>query len=133
MTPQRKRVLYILFFAFVMSEGMFRVLVYLITQQARQAPPVDALATMRPICYAMAGVTLLASIGWTLVRTRASPTWQQFQTNIILGLALSEACTIFGMLLFLLGALPNEFNGFAIASVVVDLVVILPQIIRRTS
>ena len=130
MTPQRKRILYILSFAFVFAEGIFRLLVFLLNQEPRNSSPAATMATLRPICYAMAGVALLTSIGWTYMRTRYSTSWQRFQSNVIVSLALAEACTIFGLLLFFLGGPANEINGFIIATVMVDLVVILPQIRR---
>src|SRR5580700_6650027 len=117
MNTRPKSNLYILFFAFVASIGIFRLLVFLVSQKGQQVPPPpETLATMRPICYAMAAIGLLACAGFTFIRTRSSPTWQRFQTNVILALALSELCTISGMLLFLMGAQPGEFNRFAIAS-----------------
>ncbi len=132
MTDQRKRVLYTLFFAFVMSEAVFRLLVEII----RRAPEHIATATVlppsvKPLVYGIAALALLASLRSTFVRTRFSTTWSQFQTNVILSLALSEFCTIIGLVYFFLGAPPSEFNRFIIASVAVDLFVILPQIARR--
>ena len=131
MNAPQKRTLYILFFAFIFSSGVFRLLVEMLTQQARPPSPPETLAAMRTLCYAMAGVVLLISIGWTLLRTARSNTFPQFQTNMIVSLALSEACSIFGLLLFLLGGSAGEFNRFAIASVLVDLIFILPTLTRR--
>lgn len=132
MTDQRKRVLYILFVAFVMSEGVFRLLVEIIRQTPEHTASSALLpASVKPLVYGIAALALLASIGSTFVRTRFSTTWSQFQTNVILSLALSEFCTIIGLVYFFLGAQPAEFNRFVIASVAVDLFVILPQIARR--
>ncbi len=92
---------------------------------------------LRPICYALAGVSLLASIVWMhlkmqgksrLVGEPSKPLSPgEFQTLTIQAMAMADVCAPFGLLLFFLGALITEFALFAIASVVVMLVFILPK------
>jgi hypothetical protein len=132
MTTFRKRDLYILFVAFVASECVFRLLVFIVSFKGQQVPPPpETLAAVRPICCALSALGLLAAVTWTLRVAKPSPNWPRFYTNVVFSLAFSEACTVFGMVLFFLGAHHGEFNRFAIASVAVDMIVILPQIIRR--
>jgi len=101
------RVLYVLFFAFVMSEGVFCLLAATMPQSPQHvARPVDTIASMRPLIYGFAALTLLASLAWTFVATRLSSSSMQFQRNVILSLALSEACTI-AELFYLFTILPQ--------------------------
>ena len=52
---------------------------------------------------------------------------EQFQTDSIMALALSEACAILGLLLFFLGAPLKELAFFAAGTLLVDFAFILPR------
>lgn len=130
MVRQRKRVWYILFFAFVFSVLIYGVLVHLLVAQPHAARPPDP-AAMRPIMYGLAGLALLAAIGISLLKMPRASTPAHFQATMILVLAFAEACCIFGLLLFFLGAPPSEFLRFQVATIAVDVLFILPQIVRR--
>ena len=88
----------------------------------------------------MAILALVASVAWMYVKTNGkigdgstygvakaelmSPS--EFQTNSIVALALSEACTIYGLTLFFIGVAIKDFVPFAVGTVLVDLFYILP-------
>lgn len=88
MASQRKRVCYILFFAFVLSIFIFGVLVHLLTAQSATARPPDPV-TMRPFVYGLAGLALLAAIAIALLKMPQASTPAHFQTAMILALAFS--------------------------------------------
>jgi hypothetical protein len=127
---------FVIFFAILASVGVYALMCFII-QQSRSEPPETSLAVLRPICYALAGVSLLASIVWMHLKMRGksrlvgepsqplSP--GEFQTVTIQALAMADVCAPFGLLLFFMGAPIAEFALFAIATVVVMLVFILPK------
>jgi hypothetical protein len=63
---------------------------------------------------------------------RPASTIERFKTAMILSLAFAEACCVFGLLLFLLGAPASEFLRFQAATIGVDALFILPQIVHRS-
>ncbi|HZO88191.1 MAG TPA: hypothetical protein VFB38_07600 [Chthonomonadaceae bacterium] len=142
-TLARKRVWLILVFAFIASIGIYGALVCLLQQQ-RPAPPSPAvLSTLRPVLYLLAIACLLASVGWMHGNTRnlpggafspaappPLPAPERFQTITVIALALAEACAIMGLVLFFLGASAVEFARFALGTVIVDALSILPRGIR---
>ena len=140
-TEARKTTWFIIFFAMVASVGVYGLLCFIL-MQSRSAPPVgNGLQTLRPILYVVAVGDVLASIAWVHFKTNgriggtaAMPSTgyllmkaAEFQTVSIVGLALAEACAIFGLLLFFLGAPITEFALFAVATLAVDLLYILPK------
>ncbi len=130
MSNQHKRVCYILFVAFVCSVCIFEALVHLLAvSPAKTSRPPDPTA-LRPIMYGIACLFLLAAV-WGSFKLSYAPTPARFQTGLVLALALAEAGSIMGLLLFLLGGPAGEFARFLIATIVVDLVFILPQIVRQ--
>ena len=132
---------FIIFFALVVSVGIYGLLCFLMAQ-SRSTPSGNSLGTLRPIFYVLAGASLLASIAWmhfktygkiggspvspaTTAATLLSP--QEFQTVSITGLAMAEACSIYGLVLFFIGAPIMEFARFAAGTLAVDLLYILPK------
>ncbi len=92
--------------------------------------------------YLAALVCLFAGPGWFQFRTKGragdSPTSTLmppalFQTESITGMAITEACAIFGLLTFFLGASLATFAPFAIASMAVDIVFFLPRVLKYWS
>jgi len=84
----------------------------------------------------MAVAMLVASVAWLRFRVDGkmggegrelmlSP--DQFQTDSIVSLALSEACAIYGLLLFFLGAPLREFALFGLGTPMVNFFFILPR------
>jgi F0F1-type ATP synthase membrane subunit c/vacuolar-type H+-ATPase subunit K len=131
----RKRTWYILFCAFIASIGVYGLLVSMLAAQRASMQPLPAVpAVLRQGIYLLACACLLGAIGWMqraapgFTRTPLSPA--QFTSMTIVALAMSEACAIFGLLLFMLGGPPAEFARFAIATVLVNLLFILPRGVR---
>ena len=127
----------IVFGALVVSVFSYGLLCYLIehSPNPRQVNAASV-ATMRPILIGMGIAALVASVGWLRFTIDGkigdggrdlalSP--GQFQTKSIVALALSEACCIFGLLLFFMGAPMKEFAIFALGTLFIDLAFILPR------
>ncbi len=143
-TQTNRQTWLIIFAAIVGSVAMYGLVCFFIAQgrtahaQSAPKPPADVLRWM---FTAMAVVTLLASIGWMYLKTNGkigdvstfgaftvqvmSPS--EFQTQSIVALALAEACTIYGLALFFMGASIRDFAPFAMGTVLVDLFFILPR------
>lgn len=128
---------FIVFFGYVISIGAYGLLCFMI-QRSKSTPPSGlSLTTLRPILYVAAGGCLLASIVWMHLKSqgkaklvgepRTLPSPQEFQTATVTALSIADACAILGLMLFLMGAPIAEFAWFAIATVVVMLVFILPK------
>ncbi len=133
--PTNQKTWFIIFFALVASIGTYGLLCFFVTQNPTR-PISPTLATMRPFFIALAVAALMAAVAWLRFRVDGqiggegrpvtmSPA--QFQTGTIIALALSEACAIFGLVLFFLGAPLGEFALFALGSVFVDLAFVLPR------
>ncbi|MDQ3812519.1 MAG: hypothetical protein M3347_01055 [Armatimonadota bacterium] len=132
---------FIIVFSMVVSVGIYGLLGFLLSQNRTPRAVSPSLGTLRPILYILAVVMLLASVAWITFRTQGktggvpdttltkvallSP--PQFQTETIVGLSLAEACAIFGLLLFFMGAPLTEFALFAAGTLAVDLLFILPK------
>jgi F0F1-type ATP synthase membrane subunit c/vacuolar-type H+-ATPase subunit K len=132
----------IILFALVMAVLSYGVLCFFMSQN-RTSPTGNSLATMRPLMYALAVVSLVASIGWLQWKTSGrigempgvvgssyaavlmEP--NEFQTQSIVALALAESCSVYGLVLFFLGAPITEFGVFAAGSLLVILLYILPR------
>ena len=128
---ERKKTNYVLFFSFIACIGMFRILIAEITMKPHRVPHTASPGSMRSICLVLAVGCLLISVAWTMLKTRNSTSPMRFQSNMVLSLAWSNACSIFGLVLFFLGGEPGEFTIYAVGSLLVDLVVILPQVVLR--
>ncbi len=130
MSNRRKWDQYILFFAFVVTILLYGLLVHLVaaSQHVRHSPDP---AAMRPIVYGLAGLALVAAMGLSFLKMPHASTPAQFKSSMVLALSVAGACSIFGMLLFFLGGPSGEFPRFQIATIAVDILCILPQIVRR--
>jgi F0F1-type ATP synthase membrane subunit c/vacuolar-type H+-ATPase subunit K len=130
---------FVIFFGFVTSIGVYGLLCFIMQQNASRQLS-ESLTTLRPILYALALMDLLLSVGWMMFKSQGKPSSEpgasliptppspaEFQTNTIIALAFAESCAFFGLVLFFLGAPIAEFARFAIGSVVVMLVFILPK------
>jgi len=134
----------IIFAALVGSVFIYGLMCFVITQGRvanPQSAPKTPQDTLRWMFSAMAVVALLASLGWMHVKTSGkigdgstyglakaelmSP--GEFQTQSIIALALSEACTIYGLTLFFIGVAIKDFVPFAVGTLLVDLFYILPR------
>lgn len=143
--PQTNRQTWLIIFAaLVGSVFLYGLVCFFITQsriahpQNAPKPPADILCWM---FSAMAVLALLASIVWMYVKTNGkigdgstygvakaelmSP--GEFQTQSVVALALSEACTIYGLTLFFIGVAMKYLVPFAFGTLIVDLFYILPR------
>lgn len=93
-------------------------------------------AQIRPFFIVFALAALIASVAWLRFRVDGkigedgrdlSLSAEQFQTDSIVALALSEACTIFGLTLFFIGIPLHEFAFFALGTLFVNFAFILPR------
>ena len=127
----------IIFGALVFSVFVYGLLCYLIEHSPTpRRVNAASLAAMRPILIGLGIAALVVSVGWLRFNIDGkigdgsrdlalSP--GQFQTNSIVALALSEACCIFGLLLFFIGAPIKEFAIFALGTLFIDFAFILPR------
>ena len=115
-----------------------------ILSQSRKLPPNPPNATLINALYVVGVAALVASVVWFQLRTAgkigdetqvlAQPTLRvqmmeptQFQTETIIALAIAEACSIFGLLRFILGGEAIAFVPFAVGTLLVNLLFILPR------
>jgi hypothetical protein len=131
MTQSKKITWIVLVAAFIVSVFMYGTLVMLLSQRPATAVTVNV-DTLRSVCYTVAGAGILTAAYWALVKLPAAPDDARFQTDMILALALAEVSCIMGMLLFFLSHKSAEFWPFGIATLVVNLVFILPRVLQRT-
>jgi hypothetical protein len=123
---QRKSTWYILFGGFIFAIAAFTGMVYMLASEHAAIATSSSLGIMRPIVYGLAVLSLLGAIHRIRFGAFEELSIPRFQTKTILSLAFSEACTIFGLLLFFLGAPPAEYLRFALGTLAVNFLVILP-------
>lgn len=99
----------------------------------------QSLAALTPFIIPAAGLMLVASIAYLRFQVDGkiggegrpltlSPT--EFQTLSIIALALSEACSIFGLFLFFIGAPLQQLAYFVLATLFVNFAFVLPRGLR---
>ena len=130
MLPAQKRTLLILFAAFVMAAGVNSFMVVLLASNTSAGQPADVHA-IAPILYCAAAFVLAASMYIAMTRMVAALDYSRFVTQMILALALAEACTILGMLLFFLSHKPELYWPFPALTVATELLIILPRVLQR--
>ncbi len=123
-------------FAFIGSVVMYGVLAYVLEQSGAHATS-DVLEPLRLPLTLIGIACLVASVVWAQLRLSvqrefpaiagALPEPRQFIAHTIIALAFAEACAIFGLLYFFVGASLADFLMFAVPSVVVMVVFVLPK------
>lgn len=123
-------------FAFIGSVVMYGVLAYILTRSGAHTTS-DLLEPLRLPVTLMGIACLVVSIVWAQLRLSvqrefpaiagALPEPRQFITRTIIALAFAEACAILGLLFFFVGGSLTDFLLFAVPSVAVMLIVILPK------
>lgn len=123
-------------FAFIGSVVMYGVLIYML-QQSGERTGSPSLDSWRLPATLLAIASLIASMVWTQLRLshhgeqatagRNLPSPQQFTTHTVIALAFAEACAVFGLLLFFLGASWVDFLMFAVPSIAVMVFFVLPR------
>ncbi len=137
-TPPARRTWLIIFAALSATVFVYGLLAYLIEHNPQSHRTVNpaSVATMRPLLILLALGMLGASVAWLRFRVDGKIgedgrelllTPGQFQTDSIVSLALSEACTIYGLLLFFLGAPLREYALFGLGTLLVNFAFILPR------
>jgi hypothetical protein len=145
--PVNRKVSLIILGAFVFSTVIYVVLCYLIESGQQRSPnfvPRVPTETSRHIIPVVAVLSLLASAAWIKFRTAGragdkprvigmdeqlmAPS--EFQSEFIVALAVSEFCVISGLLLFFMGGPARGIMPYAAGTALVDLVVILPVVLR---
>ena len=124
--------------ALAVSILIYGFLAYLIQNSANPRAINPNLPTLRVIFTALALASLLAGIGWLHFATSGkmgdsnAPILApgEFQTQSIVAMALTELCTILGLLLFFLGNTLAQFAPYMAASLLVYLGYILPRGLR---
>ncbi len=126
-----------IFFGISSSVLIYGLLCYLITHNPTAKRHISPnLAELRPFFVALALMSLVAALAWLRFRVDGkiggegrpvalSPI--QFQTDSIVALALSQACSVYGLALFFLGAPISEFAVFAFGTLFVNFAFILPR------
>ena len=128
----------IIFGSLAFSVLIYGLLAFLI--QNSQSPRVVSpnLPTLRIVVTGLALASLLAAMAWLHLATAGKMgdsdapilTPGEFQTQSIIAMALTEACTLMGFLLFFLGNTLQEFAPSIVASLLVYLGYILPKGLR---
>ncbi len=123
-------------FAFVGSVVMYGVLAYML-QQSGDRPSASGLEAMRLPTTLLGIASLVASVVWAQWRlavrgeyassTTDIPTPRQCIVHTLIALSFAEACAVFGLLLFFVGASFTDFLMFAVPSVAVMLFFVLPK------
>jgi len=132
MASQQKRVWLVLTIAFMMSIGVYCGLVLLLSKNQQAPSQPDAVGTIRTVVYAVTAVGLLGSLYWSQMRMPGANSPQRFQTEMIVALAFAEAPTIAGVLLFFIGRKTAEFWPFAILSLLIQALFVLPRVLQRS-
>ncbi|MCS6830744.1 MAG: hypothetical protein NZ749_08895 [bacterium] len=123
-------------FGFIGSVVMYGVLAYML-QQGGQRTLSPALDEIRLPITLLGIACLVISVVWAQLRlvvhgeyasrTEDLPSPGQFVIYTVIALAFAEACAIFGLLLFFLGASWTDFLLFALPSVAVMVLFVLPK------
>ncbi|RYX86269.1 hypothetical protein EON83_03330 [bacterium] len=132
-----RQVWLIIFGALVCSVLIYGLLCFFLehSKSPRTTNPAS-LAQLRPFIIGLAVIMLIASVAWLRFKVDGkiggegrpvTITPPEFQSDSIVALALSEACAIFGLMLFFLGAPLQEFAFFAAGTLLVDFAFILPR------
>ncbi len=135
-TPANRLTWMTIVFGFAGSLVMYAVLAYMLDQSGARVQSTSLQAMRLPVSL-MAVVCLLVSVIWSQLRLAVHvesvaqsgdlPSPQRFVTYSVIALAFAEACAVFGLILFFLGAPFNELLMFIVPSAVVMLFVILPK------
>ncbi len=130
--PNPKRAWYTLFLSMCASVALFAGASFALS---RPGATNDTSGGLVSTAYALAALMLLgsAAVAALQMRPRATmrgrtewPAVKEFQNSTILSLALSEVATVLGFVIVGLKA-PSEFMMFPAASLVVNLLVVLPR------
>ncbi len=123
-------------FAFIGSVIMYGALAYML-QQSSERTVSPGLEAMRLPVTLLGIACLVASVLWTQLRLVVHgeyastvgdiPAPKQFITHTVIALAFAEACAVFGLLLFFLGASWTDFLLFALPSIAVMVLFVLPK------
>lgn len=123
-------------FFFIGSVVMYGVLAYML-QQSGERTVSTGLEAMRLPLTLLGVACLVASVVWAQLRltvhgeyasaTGDVPLPRHFITHTVIALAFAEACAIFGLILFFLGASWTDFLMFALPSVAVMILFVLPK------
>jgi F0F1-type ATP synthase membrane subunit c/vacuolar-type H+-ATPase subunit K len=149
---QQRQTYFIIFFALLMSVGIYVLLGFILSQSRKPLPaPAEPL---RLVFHVLAAGALVAAVAWMqfrtgnrvrdlaevgtfstrtgTIRTATTPprnvmTPGEFQTETIIALAIAEVCVILGLTYFFMGAPLVAFLPFAAGTLAVDLLGILPK------
>ncbi len=142
-TPDKKTWL-IIFGAFVGSVFNYGLMCFFMTQARLKNPLSAPNPPTDVICWiidALAILSLLAAISWMYVKMSGQiggdPTYSlgkhkliapsEFQTRSVVALGIAEACVVLGLVLFYMGASIKDFVPFAVGTILVDVLYILPR------
>ena len=145
--PMSRNASLIVVAAFVFSVVIYIAICFLIETNKSNAPnfaPLVPSQTSRQVIPVVALFALLASSLWIKFRTAGRSgdkpkvigideplmSREEFQTEWIVALALSELCVVSGLVLFFMGGPARGITPYAAGTAFVDLVVILPVILR---
>jgi F0F1-type ATP synthase membrane subunit c/vacuolar-type H+-ATPase subunit K len=116
----------VVFLFFCASPFIFRMMIALL-EQGQRPPASPNFASLRLTILVVAGLLLVVSALFSLLRLSPSLTPAQRQTNMIVALALAEAPCIFGLMLFMLGGTSADYNPLMIGTLLVNLIFIAPR------
>lgn len=126
----------IIFGALVASVAIYGLMCFFIAQNPKSHPASLVLTQARPVVIGLGIASLLASVLWLRFAVDGkiggdgrpmTLSASEFQTRSIIALALAEACALFGLLLFFLGAPLADFGLFALGTLLIDFAFVLPR------
>jgi hypothetical protein len=109
------------------SVGFYVALAYFISNS--RTTPIDSYKPLQMPIIVASGILFLLCIWRSLTSLSPLQAPKQFTTNMIIILALAEAITILGLLLFFLGMPFNLFLPFAIVTFLTQGILILPRVL----
>ena len=127
-TNAQRRTLLILCVAFIWSIFIYFGLTFMMESQ-RHLPSSNSAATLRPIVFGVAVLAILGSVAWSVTQLSSAKTYVEFQSKMVVGIAIAEVCSIAGLVLFFLGTPAIEFLYFGAANIAVIAAVILPKVL----
>jgi len=130
MLTAAKRVRVILVAAFMMSAGANALLVIILPIHAATVPAAT-IENVRSLCYTIAAAGIVTSLYWALTKLSRESDSARFLTDTIIAAALAEVCSVAGLVLYLVVQKRAEFWPFAIASLMVQGLFILPRALQH--
>jgi hypothetical protein len=122
-SPQKRLVICL---GLIGSIVVYIVLAYILSSSRA---PSEGYKNLQTPLTVISVILFLLSAFWGLTKLNPLQTFKSFTTNMIAALAISEAITMLGLLLFFMGMPFGVFLPFAIATLVAQVFFVLPRVL----